>query len=87
MLGADGYGDRVSAVGRRRVAIPAKISIGTASLRGAGLHLAVNAAVATEQQEWTRDQATHMLGSDEIADVHAAAAALVQLLPKTLRGT
>ena len=57
----------------------AKISIGTASLRGAGLLLAVNAAVTTEQQEWTRDQATHLLGCDEIADVHAAAAALVQL--------
>ena len=57
----------------------AKISMGTASLRGAGLHLAVNAAVTTEQQEWTRDQATQMLGCDEIADVHAAAAALVQL--------
>jgi hypothetical protein len=59
----------------------AKISMGTASLRGAALHLAVNAAVTVEQQEWIRDQATHLLGCDEMSDVHAAATALA-LLPQ-----
>jgi hypothetical protein len=60
----------------------AKISMGTASLRGAGLHLAVNTAVTAEEQEWTRDQATRLVGCDDISDVHAAAAALVRLPQK-----
>jgi hypothetical protein len=59
--------------------------MGTALLRGAGLHLAVNAAVTVEQQEWTRDQATRLLGCDEMSDVHAAATALVQLPQEVTR--
>jgi hypothetical protein len=57
----------------------AKISMGTASLRGSGLHLAVNAAATAEEQEWTRDQATRLLGCEDNSDLHAAATALVQL--------
>jgi hypothetical protein len=59
-----------------------KISMGTASLRGAGLRLSVAAAVTEGQQEWTRDQAIHMLGADDAPDVHDAAAALAQLPPE-----
>jgi hypothetical protein len=59
-----------------------KISMGTASLRGAGLRLSVAAAVTDEQQEWVRDQAIHMLGVDDASDVHGAAAALAQLPPE-----
>jgi hypothetical protein len=61
----------------------AKISMGISSLRGAGLHLAVNTAVTIGQQEWTRDQAIHMLGSNELSDVHDATVVLVRL-PQTV---
>jgi hypothetical protein len=56
-----------------------KISMGTASLRGAGLRLSVAAAVTDGQREWVRDQAIQMLAADEALDVHDAAAALAQL--------
>ncbi|HUZ56383.1 MAG TPA: hypothetical protein VMU94_28150 [Streptosporangiaceae bacterium] len=60
-----------------------KISMGAASLRGAGLRLSVAAAVTDGQQEWIRDQAIHMLGADDASDVHDAAAALARLPAET----
>ncbi len=51
----------------------AKISMGSASLRGDGLRLAHAAADRSEQYEWVRDQAVGLLPSDVQRDIHAAA--------------
>jgi hypothetical protein len=51
----------------------AKISMGSASLRGDGLRLAHAAADRSEQYEWVRDQAVGLLRSDVQRDIHAAA--------------
>lgn len=58
---------------------PFKINMGSASLRGQGLQLAAASATTPEQQRWVRDQAVHMLSSDDISDVHAAAVTLSHL--------
>lgn len=56
-----------------------KINLGSGSLRGSGLRLAVASAEMLEDQTWVRDQAGALLSSEEKADVQAAAVALNQL--------
>jgi hypothetical protein len=56
-----------------------KINMGSASLRGQGLQLAAASATTPEQQQWARDQAVHMLSSDDISEIHAAAVTLNHL--------
>ncbi|MFI7103666.1 restriction endonuclease [Streptomyces sp. NPDC050161] len=47
--------------------------IGSASLRGHGLRLAVAAASTAAEQEWVRDQAVGLFRSDDTSEVNAAA--------------
>lgn len=56
-----------------------KISMGPASLRGSALLLAAASASTLHEGAWVRDQAIALLRSEDTADVHAAAHALIQL--------
>lgn len=56
-----------------------KINMGSPSLRGHGLKLAYLAAVTTEEQKWTREQAVNLLKSSEKVDINAAAGLFASL--------
>lgn len=56
-----------------------KIRLASASLRAAGLHLALCSAVTGDERMWVRDQAAIMLGADDPALVRRAAVTLPRL--------
>jgi hypothetical protein len=62
-----------------------KVTMGSASLRGQGLLLAAASATTLEQQEWARDQAIGLLGSDDRSDV-SAAVKTINNLPREVAG-
>lgn len=64
-----------------------KINLGSSSLRGHGLRLALAAATTPEDHEWVREQAVNLLRSSDQLDINHAAQVLADLPPQSTRNT